>query len=59
MIGQLEIEREFEGFVNGANFTCLAGKGVVHRQGHEVRRYPPLGTRDAARALAADLWAFT
>lgn len=59
MIGQLEIEREFESFVNGASFSCLAGKGVVHQQGHRVRPYAPLGTRDATIALAADLMAFT
>jgi hypothetical protein len=59
MIGQLEIEREFERFVNGASFSCLAGKGVVHQMGHRVRAYAPLGTRDATDALAADLDAFT
>ena len=59
MIAQVEIEREFEGFVNGAGFSCLAGKGVVHQQGHVVRSYAPLGTRDATIALAADLGAFT
>lgn len=59
MIGQVEIEREFEGFVNGPGFSCLAGKGVVHQQGHVVRSYAPLGTREATIALAADLSAFT
>lgn len=59
MVGQLEIEREFERFVNGAGFSCLAGKGVVHQMGHRVRAYAPLGTRDATIALAADLGAFT
>lgn len=59
MIGQVEIEREFEGFVNHADFSCLAGKGVVHQLRHTVRSYPPLGTRRATIALAADLVAFT
>jgi hypothetical protein len=59
MIGQPEIEREFEEFVNHPDFSCLAGKGVVHQLGHMVRSYPPLGTRRATIALAADLMAFT
>ena len=59
MIGHLEIEREFERFVNDASFSCLAGKGVVHQQGHEVRAYAPLGTRAATIALASDLAAFS
>jgi hypothetical protein len=59
MIGNLEIEREFERFVNDARFSCLAGKGVVHQRGHSVRAYAPLGTRDATDALASDLTAFS
>jgi FPC/CPF motif-containing protein YcgG len=58
MIGEIEIEREFASFVNGASFSCLVGKGVVHQHGHVVRAYPPLGTRAAASALATDLNAF-
>ena len=59
MIGHLEIEREFERFVNDASFSCLAGKGGEHRQGHEVRAYAPLGTRAATAALASELAAFS
>jgi hypothetical protein len=59
MIGQLDIEREFERFVSDESFSCLAGKGVVHQMGHRVRVYAPLGTRRATIALAADLDAFT
>jgi FPC/CPF motif-containing protein YcgG len=58
MIGAIEIEREFASFVNGASFSCLVGKGVVHQQGHVVRVYPPLGTRSSASALATDLNTF-
>ena len=58
MIGAVEIEQEFETFVNSERFSCLVGKGVVHQDGHVVRAYPPLGTRAAARALATDLAAF-
>lgn len=58
MIGAIEIEREFASFVNGASFSCLVGKGVVHQNGHVVQVYPPLGTRAAASALATDLNAF-
>jgi FPC/CPF motif-containing protein YcgG len=58
MIGTVEIEREFASFVNDASFSCLVGKGVVHQHGHVVRAYPPLGTRAAARALAAELAEF-
>jgi len=59
MIDHREIEKEFEEFVNDAGFSCLAGKGVVHQQGHVVRSYAPLATREATIALAADLSAFT
>jgi FPC/CPF motif-containing protein YcgG len=58
MIGAVEIEREFASFVKGNSFSCLVGKGVVNQNGHVVRAYPPLGTRAAAEALAADLNAF-
>lgn len=58
MIGAAEIERDFETFVNDAAFSCLVGKGVVHQRGHVIRAYPPLGTRAAASALAADLSEF-
>ena len=58
MVGAIEIEREFASFVNGASFSCLVGKGVVHQNAHVVRTYPPLGTRSAASALATDLNAF-
>jgi len=58
MVGAVEIEREFASFVNDASFSCLVGKGVVHQHGHVIRAYPPLGTRAAASALAADLEAF-
>ena len=58
MIGESEIEREFAEFVNGINFSCLVGKGVVHQSRHVIRAYPPLGTRAAAGALAGDLSSF-
>ncbi|MEO7039737.1 MAG: guanitoxin biosynthesis heme-dependent pre-guanitoxin N-hydroxylase GntA [Gemmatimonadaceae bacterium] len=58
MIGDIEIEHEFAGFVNDSSFSCLLGKGVVHQHGHVVRTYPPLGTRAAASRLAHDLSAF-
>lgn len=58
MIGAIEIEREFASFVGSDSFSCLVGKGVVHQNGHDVRVYPPLGTRAAASALAPDLNAF-
>jgi hypothetical protein len=58
MIGAVEIEQEFARFVNDASFSCLVGKGVVHQRAHVIGSYPPLGTRAATRALAADLAAF-
>lgn len=58
MFGEHDIEREFAAFVDSPTFSCLVGKGVVHQHGHIVRAYAPLGTRSAARALAADLAAF-
>lgn len=58
MIGAPEIEREFKTFVSSGSFSCLAGKGVVHQDGHIVRAYAPLGTRAATSALARDLTAF-
>jgi FPC/CPF motif-containing protein YcgG len=58
MNGEIEIEREFASFVDGDSFSCLVGKGVVHQDGHIVRRYAPLGTRAASAALAGDLARF-
>jgi FPC/CPF motif-containing protein YcgG len=58
MIDAREIEREFADFVSSDSFSCLMGKGVVHRDGHIVRGYAPLGTRAATSALARDLTAF-
>jgi FPC/CPF motif-containing protein YcgG len=58
MIGAIEIEQEFEKFVDSSSFSCLVGKGVVHQRGHVVRAYAPLGTRAATRALARDLSLF-
>lgn len=59
MIGAIEIEREFESFIESPTFSCLVGKGVVHQQGHVVRAYAPLATRAATRALARDLTIFS
>lgn len=58
MIGDIELEHEFAGFVNDSSFSCLVGKGVIHQRGHVVRAYHPLGTRAAAFALASDLATF-
>jgi uncharacterized protein len=59
MIDTLEIEDELRSFVGSASFTCFAGKGVVHRHGHRVGAYAPLGTRAAAAELATDLAEFS
>ncbi len=58
MLGDTEIEEEFESFVARSGFSCLVGKGVVNQHGHVVRAYAPLGTLAATRALANDLSAF-
>jgi FPC/CPF motif-containing protein YcgG len=54
----MQVEAEFNAFVNDESFPCLAGKGAVRRGDHTLRIYAVLGSRDAAGALARDLCAF-
>ncbi|MEP6692339.1 MAG: guanitoxin biosynthesis heme-dependent pre-guanitoxin N-hydroxylase GntA [Gemmatimonadaceae bacterium] len=48
----------FLAFVGDERFSCLAGKGVVHRGAYTLRVYSALGSADTAPALGSDLAAF-
>ncbi|MDB4892583.1 MAG: YqcI/YcgG family protein [Gemmatimonadetes bacterium] len=49
---------EFRAFVGDPRFPCLAGKGVVNSNGHEVGVYGALGSLRSTRELTRDLAAF-
>lgn len=52
------VDADFRDFVGDDAFPCLAGKGAVRRGDYALGVYPPLGSVEATRLLAADLGAF-
>jgi hypothetical protein len=54
-----DVKAAFAGFVRDPSFPCLAGKGVVNSDGHDVHVYGMLGSHRSSRALARDLGAFS
>lgn len=52
------VDAAFREFVRDPRFPCLAGKGVVNSNGHEMGLYDSLGSATSTRALAHDLEMF-
>lgn len=48
----------FRGMVMSDPYPCVVGRGVLRRADYRFGAYPPLGTVQSARAVAADLWQF-
>ncbi len=53
------IEAAFRAFVEDPSFPCLAGKGVVHRDGYVMGLYDSLGSPSSATQCAEELERFT
>ncbi|HEY2064666.1 MAG TPA: guanitoxin biosynthesis heme-dependent pre-guanitoxin N-hydroxylase GntA [Gemmatimonadaceae bacterium] len=53
-----EIAAAFRAFAGDAEYSCLAGRGVVHAGRAEVAVYGALGSQRSARSLSRDLRRF-